>query len=638
MKDKPTIDCDRSSTIRSLDKFSCRPTGEEQKENVRMNECDDPLDTHRMMKRVLGGFLPTALSPLASSFFKFPQLNEVYHQSANRVLRNAGYESIFEATLETLGSRLEVSDRDLERIPREGPLVVVSNHPLGGVDGLALMSLVLQRRPDVKLLANSILNRFKAFRPYLLPVDILGEENASNRNAFALKGAIRWVNEGGCLAAFPAGRVSHWRWRSLSVSDGKWNPAVVALAQKTNASITPVFFEGRNSAWFQGIGCLHSRLCTLLLGRELWNRRGTAIAARVGESLPPSRWREFSGANELNTHLRLRVEALRNTAKPPSENRKKNVVEPLATGPSPQAVETEIINLPQEAELARKGDFVIYSTHATCIPNVMREIGILREMTFRDVGEGTGQSIDLDSFDEYYHQLFAWDDKAKKIVGGYRLAVVDEVIRQRGRKGLYVPSLFSVRKSFYKALGPAVELGRSFIRPEYQRKFALLGLLWRGIGEFLNRCPGCFTLYGPVSISADYAPVSRNLMVRFLRHKEWSPSMARRARAKHPFRDSGMSLALKRWVRAEGRSIEEVSAIISSMEQDGKGIPVLVKHYLKLKGSFVGFGVDPDFGDAIDGLIVVDMRDMDDAHLRRYFGEEGQRKAIEARTHRDGIN
>jgi putative hemolysin len=265
----------------------------------------------------------------------------------------------------------------------------------------------------------------------------------------------------------------------------------------------------------------------------------------------------------------------------------------------------------------------------------MREIGILRELTFRDAGEGTGNSMDLDSFDEYYHQLFAWDEKASKIVGGYRLAVVDEILRNQGRKGLYVPSLFSIRKSFYKALGPAVELGRSFIRPEYQRKFSLLGLLWRGIGEFLNRQPECCVLYGPVSISADYAPLSRKLMVRYLRCKEWSSVMARRARAKNPFRGWNLPFALKKWMRGEGRSLEEISAIVSSVEQDGKGVPVLVKHYLKLNGFFVSFSVDPDFGNSLDGLIVVDMRDMGDVYLRRYFGEEGMERMIKARQERE---
>ncbi|MFP6900307.1 MAG: GNAT family N-acyltransferase, partial [Opitutales bacterium] len=493
---------------------------------------------------------------------------------------------------------------------------------------------ILKRRPDCKLLANSILEQFEAFRPYLFPVDVLGEENASSNNAFALKGAVRWMRNGGCLAAFPAGQVSNWRWKTRCVSDRAWNPAVAALAKRTNATVVPVFFEGRNSAWFQGAGYLHPRLRTLLLGRELWNRRGTVIRARVGEPLPPSRLKNFTKVEELNDYLRLRVEALRGTAKQPVQRMKETVLEPLAKNPPREDIEREIRNLPKEAELARKGDFVIYSTQASNIPNVMREIGILREVTFRDVGEGTGKSIDLDSFDEYYHQLFGWDEKAREIVGGYRLAVVDEVLRKKGRKGLYVPNLFSVRKSFYKAMGPAVELGRSFIRPEYQRKFALLGLLWRGIGEFLNRQPGCCVLYGPVSISADYAPLSRNLMVRFLRRKKWSSSMARRARAKHSFRGSSLPLALKRWVRDKERSIEEVSAIVSSVEQDGKGVPVLVKHYLKLNGAFVSFSVDPDFGNSLDGLIVVDMRDMGDAHLRRYFGEEGKQRMIEAREER----
>ncbi|MDA1047788.1 MAG: GNAT family N-acetyltransferase [Verrucomicrobia bacterium] len=595
---------------------------------------EEPLNLNEFSGRLFGGKMSSRFSGLASSFLRFSHLNDVYHQSDSKNREGEVGGRIFETTLETLGSRLEVSDKDLDRIPEKGPLLVVANHPLGGLDGLALMSLILKRRPDCKLLANSILARFDAFRPFLIAVDVLGEENASAKNASALKGAVHWMMDGGCLVAFPAGQVSNWRWRARCVSDRAWNPAVAAIAKKTNASVVPVFFEGRNSVWFQGAGCLHPRLRTLLLGRELWNRRRTVIRARVGESLAPSCLQNFSGADELNDYLRLRVEALRGTANQPKRRIEKKTLEPLAKNPFREDVEREVRNLPEEAELTRKGDFVVYSTQATNIPNIMREIGILRELTFRDIGEGTGKNIDMDSFDEYYHQLFAWDENARKIVGGYRLAVTDEVLREKGRQGLYVSSLFSLRKSFYKAMGPAVELGRSFIRPEYQRKLSLLGLLWRGIGEFLNRRPGCCVLYGPVSISAAYAPISRNLMARFLRRKEWSPNMARRARAKHPFRGSHLPLALKRWLRDEGRSIEEISAIVSSVEQDGKGVPVLVKHYLKLNGSFVSFGVDPDFANALDGLIVVDMRDMTDAHLRRYFGEEGMKRMTRAREER----
>ena len=424
----------------------------------------EPLDANELSGRLLGGSLPPFMSGFASRFLRFPHLNKVYHQAERRFREEVGDNSIFEATLEALGSRLEVSDQDLDRIPAEGPLLVVANHPLGGLDGLALMSLILKRRPDCKLLANSILQRFEAFRPSLIPVDILGEQNASSKNASALKGAVRWMRDGGCLAAFPAGQVSNWRLKARCVADRQWNPAVASLAKISNATVVPIFFEGRNSAWFQGAGYLYPRLRTLLLGRELWNLRGTAVTARVGEPLAPSKVKKFSSVEKLNADLRLRVDALRGTANPLVPQSSEKSLQPLSKSPSRKAIQQEVRDLPKEAELARKGEFVIYAAQAAKIPNVMREIGILREVTFRDVGEGTGKSIDLDTYDEYYHQLFAWDEKAGEIVGGYRLAVVDEVLREKGRKGLYVSNLFSLRKSFYKAMGPAVELGvRSFV-------------------------------------------------------------------------------------------------------------------------------------------------------------------------------
>ena len=296
-----------------------------------------------------------------------------------------------------------------------------------------------------------------------------------------------------------------------------------------------------------------------------------------------------------------------------------------------EKLQSEIAALPASSLLAAKGDFEIYGCLASQAPSVMREIARLREKTFRKVGEGTGYPLDSDRYDEWYHQIFAWDSQNLKIAGGYRLGVVEEIIEQKGKFGMYAASEFSLKRGFYSSLGKSIEVGRSFITEEYQRRFSLLGLIWKAIGEFMNRHPDHFVLYGPVSISADYTNLSRNLMVRFLRTNKWSAEIARRTKARNPFKLRQLSPALANWVKQEGRTLEEISAVISGVEPDGKGVPVLVKHYLKLRGSFVGFAVDPDFNNALDGLIVVDIRNMEGRQLLQYFGESGRERIISAR-------
>ena len=606
------------------------------REEVAMSDDNktQPLCMDIVNERILGGKLPGLMGKAVENFLCLPQLNEAY-DSACRWMNGAGQDSnIFDALLDKLGVNLEITDEDLERIPRDGPLLVVANHPCGGLDGLALGSILAKRRPDFRILVNSFVSQFEGFRPWFLEVDVFEEKDANARNLGALLEAARWLKQGGCLGVFPAGEVSSWSWKALRVEDPEWNHHAAALSRMTDAATLPISFEGANGPLFQGIGLIHPRLRTVMLGRELWNKRGCLVKTRVGEPIPASRLKGFTDGQAATNFLRVTVDALRAPKVRPAFRlfQKPNVVASLVNPVPPEDLTSEIQSLADESILVRKGDFTVYCIQSSDAPKVMREIGRLRELTFRSVGEGTGTAVDLDVYDDHYHQLFVWDEKERAIAGGYRIGVVSDILPRLGRKGMYATSEFSIRRGFYKAIGPAAELGRSFIPPAYQRKFSLLGLLWRGVGEFLNRRPDLHVLYGPVTISADYSHVSRKLMVRYLRRNEWSPEIAVRARSKHRFRSPPLSPALKKWVRDEGRRLDEVSALISGVEPDGKGVPVLVKHYLKLNGSFVSFGVDPNFSDALDGLIVVDVRNMDDAHLRRYFGQGGFERISQARN------
>lgn len=576
-------------------------------------------------------------------FLRFPQINKLYSDTIKLYNSRSASSSFFDAVLQEMNVTVEVNPVEYDRIPDSGPLVVVSNHPYGGIDGLALGAILAKARPDFKLMVNSFLDVFEEMSPWLFKVDVL-KVDSGPKNILPLLNCARFLKAGNCLGVFPAGEVSSISLENRQVEDRAWSVHPIALARMTSARILPIYFSGRNSNLFQLLGLVHPIFRTLLLSRELWNKRGLKMKVRVGEPIPIEKIKSFENDALANEYCRVSVEALAKTepflppfprTRPFFFGNRKTEMKTIISGVDPKKLENEVSLLDESSLMAKKGDFEVYCFRAHEAPSIMREIARLREQTFRKVGEGTGKSLDQDKFDEWYFQLFAWDRANKKVAGGYRLGVATEIIPEKGKEGMYATSEFSLRKGFYKALGNAVEVGRSFITEEYQRKFLLLGLIWQGIGEFMNRRPKHFILYGPVSISSDYSQLSRNLMVSFLRTNRWSTKIAKRAKAKNPFRAKALSPTLHQWVQEEGRSLEDVSAVISSAEPDGKGIPVLVKHYLRLKGSFVGFAVDPKFNDALDGLIVVDIRNMEDKQLVKYFGLKGKDRAVKARNERD---
>ena len=581
-------------------------------------------------------FVPEFLCNLLDYLLGFTAINQLYRNAVNYIIEKKKI-TFFEAVLRKLDVQMEVLPEDLAKIPRDGPLLVVANHPFGGIDGLALGSLLSKTRPDFKLLVNQELGVFNAMTPWLFQVDILGGESAKSKNLKSMVECSRFLRDGKCLGIFPAGEVSSLHLPTRKIIDPSWSDHPTSLARRNNATVLPVCFKGKNGWLFQTLGLIHPRLRTLLLARELVNKRGKDLKMRIGEPISPQKICSFQNVSDATDYLRVCVEALKNESSPVSSfpkfflGRKNKSHEPLVLPVNKEMLQSEVAALPASSLLAAKGDFKIYGCLASQAPSVMREIARLREKTFRKAGEGTGYPLDSDRYDEWYHQIFAWDSQNQKIAGGYRLGVTEEIIGQKGKPGMYAASEFSLKRGFYSSLGKSIEVGRSFITEEYQRRFSLLGLIWKAIGEFMNRHPDHFVLYGPVSISADYTNLSRNLLVRFLRTNRWSAEIARRTKAKNPFKLKQLSPALANWVKQEGRTLDDISAVISGVEPDGKGVPILVKHYLKLRGSFVGFAVDPDFSNALDGLIVVDIRNMEDRQLLQYFGESGKQRIISAR-------
>jgi hypothetical protein len=285
-------------------------------------------------------------------------------------------------------------------------------------------------------------------------------------------------------------------------------------------------------------------------------------------------------------------------------------------------LKAEVEALPADQHLVTSGQFSVHCARAEQFPWCLQEIGRLRELTFRAAGEGTGKASDVDLFDACYLHLFVWDTQVEEIVGAYRMGLADEIVARYGKRGLYTQSLFRYGDRVLQAMNPAIELGRSFVRAEYQRSFAPLMLLWRGIGQFIVQHPQYAMLFGAVSISNDYEPASRRLIVDFLSANNIEENLARHVKPRRPFR-SGRAAAYDQAEFAALNDIEDLSRMVRQIERDSKGVPILLKQYLKLGGRLLAFSADKQFNDALDGLIMVDLRASDARVLARYMGEEG---------------
>ena len=299
----------------------------------------------------------------------------------------------------------------------------------------------------------------------------------------------------------------------------------------------------------------------------------------------------------------------------------------MSGGNCVSAIAAEIGQLPAESCLVQSGAFQVFLTEPNQVPVALREIGRLRELTYRAVGEGTGRELDLDSFDKRYLHLFSWDRERTRIVGAYRLGRTDRIMATAGVDGLYTRTLFRYDERLIARLSPALELGRSFVRAEYQKNYNALLLLWKGIGRFVATHPEYRVLFGPVSISCRYSDSSHRLLIAFLQQNHRDSDLADLVEAINP------RVLNPAPARAIPRSVEEANRLVTEAESDGKGVPILLRQYLKLNAKLLGFNVDPRFGDALDTLMMVDLTTVDDAILNRYLGRQATAEFLA--RHRD---
>lgn len=525
-----------------------------------------------------------------------------------------------EAALQILQVRFESDPAKLDLIPRTGPAAIVANHPYGGLEGLYLIQLLLDLRPDAKLIGNQLLHRIPELRDVIIPVDAFGGNHATRHNQRGLRAALRHVQQGGLILMFPAGAVSHLHLSSGRVCDPTWNPTAARLLRMCGCPVIPMHFGGGNSSIFQTLGLLHPRMRTAMLSHELLNKRNRVIPVTVGRAIKASDLRDQPDDVALARSLRLSTYALE--AHRPIQRRTTRTPQPTADPVATALIQAEIAQLPKQNTLVTSRDMQVLFARAEQIPWTLREIGRLREIAFRAVGEGTGNSRDLDDYDAHYVHMFAWDSARGAIVGAYRLGHVDEILRQHGRRGLYTHSLFSYGAPLLRTLGDALELGRSFIVPEHQRNYGALLLLWKGIAQYVAQHPRYRVLFGPVSVSAEYRPHSQALLVDFLKRTCFDHQLAQLIRARRPFRRTHSLAALSGDLAVLG-DVDGLSELMTKIEPDGKGVPVLLRQYLKLGAKVIGFNVDANFSDVVDGMIVVDLARVEPRELSKYMGREG---------------
>ena len=566
-------------------------------------------------------FRPRALAALAEKALGLGELGDIYDARP----RNLKPEDFLQYILDSLGVSLNIrNEAQLELIPREGPLLIVANHPLGGLEGIALARVLLRIRPDLQVLTNDLLRRIPELAPLFIGVDVLSAD-AAGGNVRGVKQVHKHLGGGGAVLIFPAGMVSAIELRERRIQDRRWNRLAGQLIKRYECACAPVHVNGYNSAYFYLAGLIHPRLRTVLLPRQLANKKGFELELTFGKPVLAQELRLLKKSRAVTEYLRVSTEALsrRREAVPERFARKVAEILPAATGSESAAESAAALARLAEFKVIEHEEFDVYCAPFARLGVIMEHIAVAREVSFRAVGEGTGHDRDSDEFDPHYLHLFLWDKSNARIAGAYRVGLVDEIVREHGVKGLYSRSLYKYDKAFIKRLGAAIEMGRSFIHPDYQRRPESLTLLWRGIGRVLVDRPEYHTLFGSVSISREYSDLARALIADTLLTNFKASEFVPLVKPLTPHR-----IVHRVWSEDMLRELVNIKMLgkLIGRCDPGKAVPVLLRHYLSLNGRMVCFNIHSNFNNSLEGLIIVDARRTDPKTLTRFMGADGYRR------------
>lgn len=568
------------------------------------------------IKQALGmkGFFGNCAAGLVYGVCGLGEINRLFDEAAD-------YQgpAFADHLLENMGLTVDVAPEQLESIPKEGGFIVVSNHPFGGIEGVMLLSVVAKRRPDFKLMANFILSHIPNLKDCFFSVNPFEKNPEWKSSVGGIKGAIQHVAAGNGLGIFPAGEVSRYHGHDYP-EDLPWSNSIARIIKNAKVPVIPVFWDGQNSARFYRWDKINSMLGTARLTRELANKRDQHVILQIGRPILPAEVEAYEKPAELAAYLRSRSYALEaniNNAQPKTINDKWEPVEP--------ARDTQL--LIQELEAIREKSFLFSAANFECflanyddIPNLMHELGRLREEAFRYIGEGTGKSLDTDEFDRHYKHLILWDNKKQQIVGAYRLGFGNEIMRNKGIKGFYVSTLFKLDESFGETLKKTMELGRSFVTVEYQREVLSLVLLLRGLAVVVTRNPEIEHFIGPVSISSWYPKFYQSMIVKYVEEKHpVNGELAHVASPTTPFHPDFLKVDPNVLLRDYMDSVDKFDKFMFRLSNSAYRMPTLFKKYLKLNAKFLCFNVDPDFNDTLDALLFLTCTDFPEDEVMPLF-------------------
>ncbi|MDX3774372.1 lysophospholipid acyltransferase family protein [Chromatiaceae bacterium AAb-1] len=513
-----------------------------------------------------------------------------------------------EQVLDYFNFRYAIRDNEVERIPPSGRVVIIANHPIGSLDGLALIKLISDIRPDVKVIANQLLMAVKPLHSLLMPVNNMNGGTERSR----LENIQQHLADEGALILFPAGEVS--RLKPNGIRDGKWHGGFLRFAVNAKAPILPIYIDGRNSALFYGASMLYKPLATMLLVQEMFKQQRKQIDMRIGELIP---YDSFANL-QLETQARIKLfkkHLYRLAKNKPVLLRTQSAI---AHPEDRRVLRNAIAECQLLGETADGKQIYLYRYQQSS--PILREIGRLREIAFRAVGEGSGLRRDIDKFDSYYDQLILWDREDLEIVGAYRFANTRDIIARHGLSGLYTASLFQFSDNMQPYLDAGLELGRSFVQPKYWGKRSL-DYLWYGIGAYLKQNPDIRYLFGGVSLSNSYPKAARDLMVYF--YSLYFTPVVGTATSNQPYQLPQDILAgLKQHFSGNDYTADftQLKHLLANM---GVSVPTLYKQYSELCEpggvQFLAFGTDPDFAECVDGLVLVDLTRLKAGKKARYI-------------------
>lgn len=548
------------------------------------------------------------LAALLMELMKINQVNDLFAAAQPK----QGPEFV-DAILEGCGVTIDFDESELKNLPADGAFIAIANHPYGGIEGMILLKILCMARPDAKLMANFLLKKIPNLADYFVAVNPF--ENVEHSSSISgIKSTMELLKNGTPLGIFPAGEVSTYKIDSKQVTDRMWHPVVGKLIAKAKVPVVPIYFHGNNGLLFNLLSLIHPTLRTAKLPSELFNKQGHTIKLRIGKPIKVEEIPNYNNATQLLNFLRAKTYALgtgledeKRLFNPRNLFKIKKLPKEIVPPTEAELMDRELTPLRENYKVWAEKNYEVFITPTALIPNIIREIGRLREITFREVGEGTNNSTDLDEYDIYYHHLFIWDTDAKRIVGAYRIGMGDEIFDSYGKKGFYTANLFKIRSQFSDVLQSSLELGRSWIRKEYQQKALPLFLLWKGILKFVIDNPRYRYLIGPVSISNTFSNFSKSLIVDYITRHHFDHEMAQYVKPRKQFKVDFASIDTDLLMAGE-ENFKKLDNLISEIETHNIKVPVLLRQYISLNAKIICFNIDPKFADCLDGFLVLDLQ------------------------------